>query len=151
MLSSFQLIEFSIFTIWLIVLSFFLLKIHSSLKSIFKESKEQTVISVLSSLTKEGDAANKEIASLINRVASLEEKSLSHIHKIGLIRFNPFGDTGGEQSFILALLDAKDSGVVLSGLYSRSGMRWYIKKIKEGKGVEHELSIEEKKAVESAK
>jgi hypothetical protein len=151
MLSSFQLIEFSIFTIWLIVLSFFLLKIHSSLKSIFKESKEQTVISVLSSLTKEGDAANKEIASLINRVASLEEKSLSNIHKIGLIRFNPFGDTGGEQSFILALLDAKDSGVVLSGLYSRSGMRWYIKKIKEGKGVEHELSIEEKKAVESAK
>jgi hypothetical protein len=67
------------------------------------------------------------------------------------LRFNPFNDTGGDQSFILALLDGKNAGVVISGLYSWSGTRWYAKKVVDGKGVEHELSKDEKKAIDEAK
>ena len=74
-----------------------------------------------------------------------------HIQKIGLLRFNPFKDTGGEQSFALALVDAHDTGVVVSALYSRSGTRWYAKKVVLGKGEEYELSEEEQKAVRLAK
>ena len=50
----------------------------------------------------------------------------------------------------MALLDGKSTGVVLSGLYSRGGTRWYAKKVKEGKGIEHELSDEEKRAIKEA-
>jgi len=74
-----------------------------------------------------------------------------HIQKIGLVRFNPFKDTGGDQSFILSLLDAHNTGVVISGLYSRTGTRWYAKKVVVGKGSEHELSDEEVKAVHQAR
>jgi len=66
------------------------------------------------------------------------------------LRFNPFKETGGDQSFILALLDEDNNGVVLSGLYSRSGMRWYAKRIKKGLGTEHSLSEEEKEAIRQA-
>ncbi len=140
-----------IIIVWLIVLSYLVLKIYLGFKSIFKNSKDQSITSVISRLVSDRDVSDKEISSLLARVSTLEESTLNHIQRIGLIRFNPFQDTGGEQSFVLALLDTKNSGVVISGLYSRSGMRWYIKKIKNGKGIEHELSGEEMKAIENAK
>ncbi len=136
---------------WLIIISFLVLKIFITIRSIFSQAKDRNIISVLDNLVKDKERTNTEVKSLSQRIALLEELSLSHIHKIGLVRFNPFGDTGGEQSFILALLDYKNTGLVLSGLYSRSGMRWYIKKVLNGKGFEHDLSSEEKKAVEQAK
>lgn len=73
-----------------------------------------------------------------------------HIQKIGLLRFNPFHDTGGDQSFILALLDSHDTGVVISSLHTRTGTRWYAKGVLSGRGQEHELSNEEQKAIKSA-
>jgi hypothetical protein len=48
------------------------------------------------------------------------------------------------------LVDGKDTGVVISGLYSRSGTRWYAKKVVSGKGVDYELSEEEKKSLKEA-
>lgn len=146
-----QLFLLFIFLVWLIVLSYLVLKYYLSLNSVFKGSKDQSIISIVSRLAADRDTSKKEINSLVARLNILEESTLSHIQKIGLIRFNPFQDTGGEQSFILALLDTKNSGVVISGLYSRSGMRWYIKRVKDSKGVVHELSEEEMRAIENAK
>ena len=68
-----------------------------------------------------------------------------------MLRFNPFKDTGGDQSFIISLVDSYNTGVVISGLYSRSGTRWYAKQVIDGKGVEHELSTEENKAIHLAR
>jgi hypothetical protein len=48
------------------------------------------------------------------------------------------------------MIDGNDAGVIISGLYSRSGTRWYAKRVANGKGVEHELSEEEKKALKEA-
>lgn len=89
----------------------------------------------------------KHIAELINRCDRIEKESAFHIQKVGLLRFNPFNDTGGDQSFILSLVDSQNSGIVISGLYSRSGTRWYAKRVVKGEGTEHELSKEEKKAL----
>jgi hypothetical protein len=49
------------------------------------------------------------------------------------------------------LVDGKDTGVVISGLYSRSGTRWYAKRVANGKGVDYELSEEEKKSLKEAR
>jgi hypothetical protein len=102
-------------------------------------------------MTRELHVAKKDIDQLIIRCDTIERRQQFHIQKIGLLRFNPFKDTGGDQSFILALLDAKDTGVVITALYSRSGTRWYAKKVLKGRGSEHELSDEEKKALHIAK
>lgn len=69
--------------------------------------------------------------------------------KIGVLRFNPFGDAGGNQSFVCALLDAHGSGLVISSLHHRSGNRIYAKPIKENAS-EFPLSTEEQQAIRQA-
>ena len=116
-----------------------------------KGSTTKTLQALLDSLLKEMDIAKKDIALLQKQYATMEKESRLHIQKVGLLRFNPFKDTGGDQSFILALVDGTDSGVVISGLYSRAGTRWYAKRVANGKGVDHALSEEEKKALQETK
>jgi hypothetical protein len=74
-----------------------------------------------------------------------------HIQRVGLVRFNPFSDTGGSQSFTLSLLDGHDNGLVMTSLYARTGNRWYIKEVVSGKGKDLALSKEEQAAVQKAK
>lgn len=93
----------------------------------------------------------KDTDELKEYCKKLENEGKFHIQKVGLLRYNPFKDTGGEQSFVLSLIDGNDTGVIISGLYSRSGTRWYAKKVSDGKGVDLELSEEEKKALKEAK
>ncbi|PIQ05298.1 MAG: hypothetical protein COW72_02875, partial [Candidatus Nealsonbacteria bacterium CG18_big_fil_WC_8_21_14_2_50_37_10] len=72
------------------------------------------------------------------------------IQKIGLVRFNPFKEIGGNQSFSVALLDGNDSGIVVTSLYSREGNRVYGKPIEKGVS-NYLLSEEEKQVLEIAK
>lgn len=69
--------------------------------------------------------------------------------KISVVRFNPFGDTGGDQSFALAVLDSHNSGYVITSIHGREGTRIYIKPVDYGKS-KYTLSQEEQKALEQA-
>lgn len=80
----------------------------------------------------------------------LETDGNGHVQRIGVVRFNPFSDTGGAQSFTMAILDGKHDGVVMTSLYARSGNRWYVKQIDKGKGKNIELSKEEMSAIRQA-
>lgn len=71
------------------------------------------------------------------------------VQKVGMIRFNPFGEVGGNQSFAVALLDNYNSGVIILSLYSRDGVRIYAKPVKDGKS-EYQLSKEEEEALQIA-
>ena len=81
------------------------------------------------------------------RLAAAEEALRSGIRKVGFLRFNPFPDTGGDQSFIIALLDAENTGIVLSSLYRREGMRLYGKAVDRG-AARQTLSEEEERVLE---
>lgn len=80
----------------------------------------------------------------------LETDGKGHVQRIGVVRFNPFLDTGGAQSFTMAILDGKNDGVVMTSLYARSGNRWYVKQINDGRGKDIELSKEELSAIKQA-
>ena len=67
--------------------------------------------------------------------------------KINVTRYNPFEDIGGDQSFILVLLDKDNSGLLLTSLHHRSFSRIYAKPIKNGQGDNITLSKEEKSAI----
>ena len=67
-------------------------------------------------------------------MAVLEGAQRRAFQRVGLVRYNPFEETGGNQSFALALLDAAGDGWVLSSLHARSGTRVYAKAIKGGRG-----------------
>ncbi len=72
------------------------------------------------------------------------------IQKTGIVRFNPFRDTGGDQSFVLALLDNRDNGFLMTSIHGREGTRIYVKSIIYGAS-RHQLSTEETKALKNAK
>ncbi len=80
-------------------------------------------------------------------VSTSKNDTSSGIQKVNLIRFNPFEDIGGDQSFILVLLDKDNSGLILTSLHHRSFSRIYAKPIKNGQGDNITLSKEEKSAI----
>ena len=65
---------------------------------------------------------------------------------MGLVRYNPFEETGGNQSFALALLDADEDGFIISSLHARAGTRVYAKALTGGRS-EGALSEEEAEAL----
>jgi hypothetical protein len=67
--------------------------------------------------------------------------------KIGITRFNPFDDVGGDQSFILTILDRSNSGAIITSLHNRDITRIYAKPIRNGLGENITLSKEEKSAI----
>ena len=73
-------------------------------------------------------------------------RSLQHI---GLVRFNPFDDTGSDQSFAIALLDDARDGVVISSLHGRANTRVFAKPVSGGRSG-HTLSDEETQAIRIA-
>lgn len=137
--------------IWLSVLTYLYIRLFTHYNTLISGSSKKNLQEILEKALKEVYIAKKDIDSLIKRCDTIENEGLYHIQKVGLLRFNPFKDTGGDQSFILSLVDANNSGVVVSGLYSRSGTRWYAKKVVAGKGVDHTLTEEEKEAIKLAK
>ncbi|HEX7491331.1 MAG TPA: DUF4446 family protein [Candidatus Limnocylindrales bacterium] len=92
----------------------------------------------------------RDLDELTARMAFVESSARHHVAKEGLVRFNPFPDTGGNQSFALALLDESDDGVVISSLHSRTGTRIYAKGVTAGKA-DTSLSAEEQEAIDSAR
>jgi Protein of unknown function (DUF4446) len=95
------------------------------------------------------DTISRELDELAARMAVLEGAQRRAFQRVGLVRYNPFEETGGNQSFALALLDAAGDGWVLSSLHARSGTRVYAKAIKAGRG-DGALSDEEAAAIKQA-
>ena len=88
------------------------------------------------------DALNK----LHHELEALTERT---IQKVGVVRYNPFSDTGGDQSFAIALLDAFGNGVVVSSLHSRTDTRVFAKPVQGGRS-KYQLSDEEQDAIKKA-
>lgn len=83
------------------------------------------------------------------RVAGVEVKLPYLIQHVGITRFNPFADKGGDQSFVVAILDAHADGVVLSALHSRVDVRVYGKPVVGGQST-YTLTAEEREAIARA-
>ncbi len=135
---------------WLLVVSLFFLRLYLYHLKITKNGKKESLIQLLEQIIKSTEEQKKMLEKVSERCDTLEKEGKLHIQKLGLLRFNPFKDTGGDQSFILALVDAQNTGVVISSLHTRTGTRWYAKKVIRGKGEEYELSQEEEKAIKGA-
>jgi hypothetical protein len=88
----------------------------------------------------------KDFEKLSKEFTNLKKKNRFSIQKVGIIRYNPFSEVGGNQSFSLALLDDNDDGVIITSLYTREGNRVYGKPIKNGQS-KYQLSDEEKEAI----
>ena len=134
------LIAFGVFFVWLLILTIFFFHMFSHYSRLAKGANNKNLKSILEDILSKIDLHNKDIESIKKYCDNLERDGLLHVQKIGLHRFNPFKDTGGDQSFVLSLVDGSDTGIIISALYSRSGTRWYAKRVVNGKGADHELT-----------
>jgi hypothetical protein len=80
---------------------------------------------------------------------TLEARSRGSLQHVGIVRFNPFEDTGSDQSFAIALLDDRRDGIVLSSLHGRGQTRVFAKPVEGGES-SHQLSDEEAQAIRVA-
>lgn len=86
----------------------------------------------------------------LNRLHHELEAVAGHaIQKVGTVRYNPFSDAGGDQSFAIALLDADGTGIVMSSLHSRTETRVFAKPVQTGRS-KYPLSDEEQEAIRKA-
>lgn len=136
---------------WLVILTYFFYKIRDHYYQLISRTKKRKIDEVLDFLIEKDDLFAKEIDQIKKTIDEIINREKFYYQKIGFLRFNPFERVGGEQSFIVALLDKENSGLVLTFLYTREGIRIYAKRVKKGISEEYELSTEEKEAIKKAK
>lgn len=147
----------SVLLILIIFLFFWNLLLHRNLKKMLQRSQDffagnnvkniEDIIIGHSKTLKILDKDIQELYSISNQINMLAHKGL---HKIGVVRFNPFKDIGGDQSFSIALLNGKKDGLVISSLFTREGARIYSKSIIAGEAEKYPLTEEEKEAIKIA-
>lgn len=113
------------------------------------DSKHNLADTIIDYYAKVG-ATNAKLDNLQQSYEHLAKISTLAIQKTGIVRFNPFADTGGDQSFVMALLDNHDSGFLLTSIHGREGTRVYIKPVEYGTS-QYQLSTEEEAALKVAK
>jgi len=145
----FGVIAYIIVCVWLLLISVALFWFVFKLSKLVKGENAGSLAKTLDKVYKKEEENSKGIKSLTKDIGMIRDADKSHVQKIGIVRFNPFNETGGDQSFSLAVLDDYDNGLVLTGLHTRERTRLYLKPISDLKS-DYELSREEQKALGKA-
>ncbi len=82
---------------------------------------------------------DEKVSNLRRAVEDLNVEARDHevridgcLSRVGMVRFDAYHDLGGRQSTVVAFLDARDNGMVITTVVSRDFARMYVKTIKDG-------------------
>jgi hypothetical protein len=123
---------------------------NAKLQAFFGGKEAKDLEKVLLDQLAEVQELDGEIQELFEISNRLRELCLKSLHKTHVVRFNPFKEVGGNQSFSVVLLDGKNSGVVISSLHTREGTRVYAKPVLSGTTDGFPFTEEEKAAITQA-
>jgi len=124
-------------------------RLDQRLGGLTRGSEGQSLEAILDAHLGKVHDVERQIDALTARAAVLDAVQRKAVQRVGLVRFNPFEDTGGNQSFALALLDMNGDGLIVSSLHARNLTRVYGKAVVGGKS-EAALSDEESAALRQA-
>ncbi len=144
------LVALGILLLWLGILSFLVWKQNKFLISLFPKSGERDIRKKFEEIAKAVEGFKNGLVDLNDKIEELNIRGLQHIQRVELLRFNPYGDTGGDISFTVCFLDNKGSGVVITSLHARNGTRVFGKEVVSGKASKYELSKEEELVIKKA-
>lgn len=131
---------------WLVFLTAKYRSVVRKAEIVFKGERSERLSKMINGYFEEIERVsdkNEELEAILKKTKKLAETGLS---KATLLRYNPFGDIGSNQSFSLCLLNRKNDGFVISSIHSREGTRVYAKSVSGGES-DYNLSEEEKKAI----
>jgi hypothetical protein len=143
-------ILFYIISAVVIIVLFWILMIEYRLKKIFAGTKARNLEEMIVIVGEKINKLDETQLKIDKHLAEVDSKLNKSIRSIETIRFNPFVDAGGNQSFAIAFLNDEGNGVVMSSLYARDRMSIFAKPIINGKS-DFEISNEEKEVLEKAK
>ena len=138
------------FIVWLIILSLTFFVFTRNYRKLVRETTGSDLKDIWQIYINRLEGTQKGLVDLDNTVKEMKEADQKHLQKVSLVRFNPFSDTGGNQSFAIALLNDRGDGVVFSSLHGREGTRVYAKSVESFKSAGYEFSKEEGEAVNYA-
>lgn len=134
---------------WLLVLQRSESRLRSRLRRILSDNGSTGLDEVLAGQAARIEQLATRVDALTALQRELETATGSSLQKVGVVRFNPFQDSGGDQSFAIALLDQRGSGVLVSSLHGRAETRIFAKQVTNGRST-HSLSDEEQQAIREA-
>ncbi len=143
-------IIFSLLSIWLLILTLLFLKMKDHYYKLISRTGKNKIDDILDTLIDDKKNTQMEIKNLKEALQENINKSNFYIRKVGVVRFNPFGRVGNDQSFVLSLLDSSNNGLLVNFIYTSDGLRVYTKKVNAGKGKDYQLSEEEEKAIKES-
>ena len=148
--------EFIIFIILIVIviliisnvfLTIYFLKLKKRFDLFFKGTQIKNFEGILVEQIKRILKQEKDVKNILKEISKLNKISERSFQKFKIVRYNPLQDVGGDQSFIIVLLDAQNNGFVINSLYTREGNRIYAKFIEQGAS-KYQLSEEEREAIE---
>ncbi|NOY35361.1 MAG: DUF4446 family protein [bacterium] len=149
MLENYTLYVYIAFAAAILLLAFRVITLEVRLRKFFAGKKAKDLEGVMAGISEELGKINALNEETKKYLKTVEERLQNSIQKVGMVRFNPFENSGSNQSFAIALLDEKGNGVVISSLYSREKVNVYAKPINNRQS-EYALSKEEKEAINIA-
>ena len=141
-----------LFLIFLIILSLKLSKLKKRYERFTggEEIHSENLENMLYEYNKNVKKSNETYGKVLSMIQEIDDEMKWCTQKIGVIRYNPFDEMGGNLCYVVAILDGKDNGVVLNGIHSRNGTFTYAKPIERGVSP-YVLTEEELQALEKAK
>lgn len=149
---------FSVIGILIAALIGFIVSLELRLSNIKKRFRRLTMIDddgansqeILLKYAEKVNSAVDAEESLNREINRLKESVAKSICRVAVVRFNAFNDDTAELSYCIALLDAENSGVIISSLTGREFSRSYVKPIDKGTSPNYKLTKEEEQALRDA-
>ena len=139
----------ALLVVWVALLQRSEARLRSRLRRVLTGGETTSLDQILDQQAQRLDGLSGRLDALNKLHKELEATTQRSIQKVGVIRYNPFSDAGGDQSFAVALLDAEGNGLVVSSLHSRTETRVFAKPVRAGRST-YSLSDEEQQAVKKA-
>lgn len=133
----------AIIVLWIILIEY-------RLKKFFAGTKASNLEEVMNILGRDNTLIKESQKEVMSHLVEVDKRLDKSIRNIKTVRFNPFIEAGGNQSFAISFLNDEGDGVVISSLYARDRMSIFAKPINKG-GSEFELTEEEREVLEKSK
>lgn len=143
-------IFFAISGLWLLIITMILLRTLSHYNRLTADVSKKDLVSALNHLISVSGQNSDDLKALSGKFSQEVSENKKHFQRLGFKRYNPFTDTGGDQSFSAAFLDENGNGIMISSLHSRENTRLYAKKVDGGKVQGQALSKEEQEVINEA-
>ncbi len=136
-----------------IVLWVKLRRVRAEQRVLLPDGEHVGLVERQAALARAGDRIGDRLDDLRAEVTRLMEHTNAGLRGTlrfqGIVRYDAYEDTGGRQSWSMAILNAERTGAIITSLHARDHARVYLKQVHAGVS-EQRLSPEEQRALATA-